>query len=209
MKRIYCIFLCLIFVASTYGQKAKKSKVTNEKTFIGDRVEFNCKRPDTDENIQIKAVIPKGWKLNPGFGTIVYQPANSDDYYDPPNIEFQVLCEGECRSEAIPGNIKKYIERLKNGWKKLSTGSAELDKLGTNVEIIKEEKSKGQWLFEVKLTYPAEISSAMYPPRYWIYRFLYNEHDPFFILVKGKVPVALADQFLFDVFTSCLSNVLI
>ena len=153
----------------------------------------------------MKAVIPKRWKINPDYGTVVYQPANADDYYEPPRIEFQALCEGECKAEAIPGNIEEYIQRLKDGWKKLSTGNPELDKLGTNVEIIKEEKSEGQWLFEVKLTYPEGVSSAMYPPRYWIYRFLHNAQDPFFILIKGKVPVNLADQFLPDVCASCMS----
>jgi len=207
MKRIYCACLSLIIAAMAYGQKAEENKVTNEKVFIGDQVEFTCIRPDTDKSITIKAVIPKGWKLNPDFGTVVYQPANSDDYYEPPSIEFQVRCEGECKAEAISGNIEEYIQRLKNGWKKLSTGNAELDILGTNVEIIKEEKSKGQWLFEVKLTYPTGVSSAMYPPRYWIYRFLHNAQDPFFILIIGKVPVNLADQFLSDVYASCLSTV--
>jgi len=207
MKRTYFVCLSLFFLAVAYGQKAEEKKVTNEKTFIGDWVEFTCEHPNTDESIPLKAAVPKGWKINPDFGTVVYQPANSDDYYEPPNIEFQVRCEGECKAEAIPVNIEGYIQRLKDGWKKLSTGNAELDNLGTNVEIIKEEKSEGQWLFEVKLTYPEGVSSAMYPPRYWIYRFLYNAQDPFFILIKGKVPVNLADQFLSDVFASCLSTV--
>jgi len=206
MKRIFGVCLLLIFVASVYGQKAEATKVTKEKTFIGDPIEFTCKQPNTDEDIPLKVVLPKGWKLNPDFGTVVYQPANSDDYYEPPRIEFQAMCEGECKAEAIPGNIEEYIQRLKDGWKKLSTGNPELDKLGTKVEIIKEEKSEGQWLFEVKLTYPDGVSSAMYPPRYWIYYFLHNAQDPYFIFIKGKVPVNLADQFLSDVCASCLST---
>ncbi len=112
MKRIYCACLSLIIAAMAYGQKAEENKVTNEKVFIGDQVEFTCIRPDTDKSITIKAVIPKGWKLNPDFGTVVYQPANSDDYYEPPSIEFQVRCEGECKAEAISGNIEEYIQRL-------------------------------------------------------------------------------------------------
>jgi hypothetical protein len=207
MKRICYFYLFLIFVALSYGQKAEETKVTNDKPFTGDLIEFTCKRPNTDESIPLKAVMPKGWKVNPNFGTVVYQPANAVDYYEPPSIEFQVRCEGECKAEAIPGNIEEYIQRLKDGWKKLSTGNAELDMLGTNVEIIKEEKSEGQWLFEVKLTYPEGVSSAMYPPRYWIYRFLHTGQDPFFILIKGKVPVNLADKFLSDVYASCLSTV--
>lgn len=206
MKRITCVYLSLIFFVVAYGQKAEEKKVTNEKTFIGDPAEFTCKQPLTEESIPLKVILPKGWKLNPYFGTVVYQPANADDYYEPPSIEFQAKCEGECKAEAIPGNIEGYIQRLKAGWKTLSTGDAELDKLGTNVEIIKEEKSEGQWLFEVKLTYPEGVSDAMFPPRYWIYRFLHNAEDPFFILIKGKVPVNLADEFLSDVSASCLST---
>ena len=207
MKRIYGACVLLIFIALAYGQETEETKVTNEKTFVGDPVEFTCKQPNTEESIPLKVVLPKGWKLNPDYGTVVYQPANSDDYYEPPSIEFQALCEGECKAEVIPGNIEGYIQRLKDGWKKLATGDPELDKLGTNVEIIKEEKSEGQMLFEVKLTYPEGVSSAMYPPRYWIYLFLYNAKDPYFIFIKGKVPVNLADEFLSDVHASCLSTV--
>jgi len=206
MNRIFSVYLLVIFAAVAYGQKAEETKVTNEKTFAGEPMEFTCKQPNTDESIPLKVFLPKGWKLNSDFGTIVYQPANADDYYEPPRIEFQVRCEGECKAEAIPGNVEGYIQRLKAGWKKLATGDPELDMLGTNVEIIKEEKSEGQWLFEVKLTYPEGVSSAMYPPRYWIYRFLHNAQDPYFILINGKVPVNLADQFLSDVCASCLST---
>ncbi|MCK5146888.1 hypothetical protein KAR48_09035 [bacterium] len=207
MKRLLCAGLFLILVTGGYGQIADENKESSEKTFIGDQVEFTCKRPNTGEEIPLKTILPKSWKRDPAFGTVVYQPANSDDYYEPPSIEHQVKCEGECAANAIPGNIEGYIERLKEGWKTLSTGDAELDKLGTNVEIIKEECSKGQWLFEVKLTYPRGVSSAMYPHRYWIYRFIHNAQDSFFILIKGKVPVNLADQFLPDVYMSCLSTV--
>lgn len=206
MKRIFGVCLLLILTASAYGQEADATQVTKEKTFTGDPVEFTCKHPVTDEKIPLQVILPKGWMRNPAFGTVVYQPANSDDYYEPPMIEFQARCEGECNAEAIPGNIEGYIQRLKDGWKKLSTGDPELDKLGTIVEIIKEEKSEGQWLLEVKLTYPEGVSDAMYPPRYWIYRFLHNEDDPYYIFIKGKVPVDLADVFLSDVYGSCLST---
>ncbi len=47
------------------------------------------------------AEVPAGWKVNPNFGTVVYQPGNIDDYYEPPLIEFQARCEGECKAEVI------------------------------------------------------------------------------------------------------------
>ena len=203
MKRFYYVYLFLIPLTVAFGQK---ENVTKGQAFVGDPIEFTCIQPNTEESIPLKVILPKGWKLNPDFGTVVYQPADADDYYEPPIIEFQAKCEGECKADAIPGNIEGHIQRLKEGWKTLATGDSELDKLGTNVEILKEEKSEGQWLFEVKLTYPEGVSSAMYPPRYWIYRFLHKEQDPFFILIKGKVPVMLADEFFSDVEAACLST---
>jgi len=201
MKRFYSICLCLILYATAYGQKTGENKA-----FVGDQIKFTVTHPITEESIPLMAELPKGWKVNPDFGTVVYQPGNADDYYEPPRIEFQARCEGESKAEAMIGNIEGYIQRLKDGWKQLSTGNAELDKLGTNVEILKEEKFKGKVLFEVKLTYPEGVSSSMYPPRFWIYYFLHNDQDPFFIFIKGKVPVELADEFLSEVRASCLST---
>jgi len=200
MKKLFCVFLFLALIAIAYGEE------TDNSTFQGDAIEFAVIHPATEDSILLKAQIPEGWKVNPYFGTVVYQPANADDFYEPPNIEYQALCEGECKAEAIPGNIEAYIQRLKKGWQKLATGDEALDKLGANVEIIKEEKSEGQVIFEVKLTYPDGVSSAMYPPRYQLYHFLYNDQDPFFILTKGQIPVSLGDEFLSPVQSSCLTT---
>ena len=130
MKRFYFICLCLIYFVLAYGQKSDKSE-----DFVGDQIEFIVKNPKTEESISLKAEVPTGWKVNPSFGTVVYQPGNIDDYYEPPFIEFQARCEGECKAEAMVGNIEGYIQRLKDGWKQLSTGDAELDKLGAEVEM--------------------------------------------------------------------------
>ena len=204
MKRFYFICLCMIHFVMAYGQKSDKSE-----DFAGDQIEFIVNNPKAEESISLKAEVPTGWKVNPNFGTVVYQPGNSDDYYEPPLIEFQARCEGECRAEAMVGNIEGYVQRLKDGWTQLSTGDAELDKLGANVEILIEEKLKGQVIFEVKLTYPDGVSSAMYPPRHYIYRFLHNDQDSFFILIKGIVPESLADEFLREVRSSCASTVIL
>lgn len=204
MKRFCTIFLFFMPLTVVFGQS---ENVNKGQAFVGDPVEFTCMQPITEESIPLRAILPKGWKLNPDFGTVVYQPADALDYFDPPMIEFQARCEGECKAEAIPGNIEGYIQRLKEGWKTLATGDPKLDKLGTHVEILKEEKSEGQWLFEVKLTYPEGVSNAMYPPRYWIYRFLHHGQNPFFILIKGMVPLMLADEFFSDVEAACLSTI--
>lgn len=202
MKRFYCISLCLIFVTIAYGQNNDKKE-----PFEGEQIGFTVKHPVTEVGILLKTTIPKGWEVNPDFGTVVFRPGNADDYYEPPLIEYQALCEGEAKADVIPENIDGYIQRLKDGWKRLATGNEELDKLGANVEILKEEKSEGRVVFEVKLTYPEGVSVAMYPPRYYLYYFLYNDQDPFFILIKGQIPVNLADEFLAQVRASCLTTV--
>jgi len=205
MKRLNIVFLALILLAMVYTAGAGENKLIRNKEFTGDEVEFTCKHPVTEESIPMKAIVPKGWKVNPAFGTVVFEPGNADDYYEPPNIEFQALCEGESKAEAIPGNIKGYMMRLMQGWKTLSTGDPELDKLGTHVEVMKEKHSEGLWLFAVQLSYPEGVSDAMYPPRYYIYLFLQEAQDPYFILVKGQVPVNSGEQFLSDVYASCLT----
>lgn len=169
-------------------------------------IEFSCPHPVTEEAIALSAVLPQGWQRNMGFGTVVYEPANAGDYYEAPHIEFQARVEGEAAPEAIPGNIDRLIANLKEGWKTLATGDPELDQKGANVDIIKEEKSDGEWLFEVKLTYPEGVSEAMYPPRYYVHRFLHNAGDDFFIHIKGSVPVKLADEFLAPVEAACQST---
>jgi hypothetical protein len=178
---------------------------TRGKAYSGNPITFTCKLPNTEEDVSLQAKLPDGWKRNPAFGTVVFEPGDAEDFFEAPSIEMEVLCEGECKPEAIPGNILFYIQRLKAGWKTLATGNPEIDKLGTNVEIIKDEQSGDTRVFEVKLTYPEGVSAAMYPPRYWIYRFIHNPEVPFFILIRGKVPVNLANQFLSDVRAACLS----
>ena len=195
----------LIMAGINSSGQGTENPATQGKACSGTPIKFTCKRPNTEEDVSLQAKLPGGWKRNPAFGTVVFEPGDAADYFEAPSIEVEVLCEGECKSEAIPGNIVFYIQRLKAGWKTLATGNPEMDKLGTNVEIIKDEQSGDTRVFEVKLTYPEGVSAAMYPPRYWVYRFIHNPEEPYFILIKGKVPVNLADQFLSDVRAACLS----
>ncbi len=202
MKRLFYVIIVLLFAGSVGARIPGQ-----QKKISGDRVEFSCKQPGSGKELTIKAMVPAGWKRNTGFGTVLFQPPDAGDYFDPPNIEFQVLSEGEIKAEAMPGNIEGYIERLKKGWKKLATGNPELDEKGTIVTVNKEETIPGRWLLDVTLTYPEGVSSAMYPPRHWIYVFLHRAQDPYLMLIKGCVPVSLADQFLERVRTACLSKV--
>lgn len=195
----------LIMAGISSSGQGKENPASQEKACSGAPIKFTCRRPNTEENVSLQVKLPGGWKRNPAFGTVVFEPGDAENYFETPSIEVEVLCEGEGKPEAIPGNILSYLQRMKAGWKTLATGNPEMDKLGTNVEIIKEEQSGDTRVFEVKLTYPEGVSAAMYPPRYWVYRFIHNPEDPFFILVKGKVPINLADQFLSNVRTACLS----
>ncbi|HOO77751.1 MAG TPA: hypothetical protein PLI51_04670 [bacterium] len=171
----------------------------------GEEVEIACPNPAGGEPVLLRATVPAGWKRNPGFGTAVFEPADADDFSDPPRIEIQVLCEGECGPETVSANIDGYIERLETGWKKLSTGRAALDRQEGTVEVVADERAPGGRLLEVKLTYPDGVSRAMYPPRYWIYRFRHDTGDPYFIVAVGKVPIDAAGRFLAEVRASCLS----
>ena len=195
----------LILAGISSSGLGKENLVPQEKAGIEAPIKFTCRQPNTEDDVSLEVKLPGGWQRNPAFGTVVFEPGDAENYFETPSIEVEVLCEGECKPEAIPGNILSYLERLKAGWKTLATGNPEMDKQGTNVEIIKEEQSGDTRVFEVKLTYPEGVSAAMYPPRYRVYRFIHNPEDPFFILVKGKVPLNLADQFLSDIRTACLS----
>jgi len=205
-KKYYVIASLLLFLimaginSSGQGTKDPGTPACSEVP-----MKFTCSRPNAEEDVILHANLPGGWKRNPAFGTVVFEPGDANEYFETPSIEVEVLCEGECVPQAIPGNILSYIQRLKAGWKTLATGNPEMDKQGAFVEIINDEQSEDTRILEVKLTYPEGVSMAMYPPRHWVYRFIHNPEDPFFILIKGKVPVNLAGQFLSDVRAACLS----
>lgn len=209
MKRkryVAAALVSFLLMAGISGSgQGKENPAAQGKACSGTPIKFTCKHPLTEEDVSLQVKLPGGWRRNPAFGTVVFEPGDAEDYFEAPSIEVEVLCEGECKPEAVPGNILSYIQRLKAGWETLTTGNPEIDRLGTNVETIKEEQSGDTRVFEVKLTYPEGVSAAMYPPRYWVYLFIRDPEKPFFILIKGKVPVNMADQFLSDVRAACLS----
>lgn len=164
---------------------------------------FSCVLPNSDQQVALAVTLPEGWQRNTAFGTVVFEPGNAGDYFEAPNVEISAVCEGECAPAAIPANIDSFVQRLKEGWKTLATGNADLDKAGTAVEVLKDEKQGNARVFAVSLTYPEGVSAAMYPPRLYIYRFIHDPDEPYFILVKGLVPAALKSEFYTAVEAVC------
>ena len=169
--------------------------------------EITVQGPTEDTTVKLQIALPNGWEVNPDFGTLVYEPANRGDFFEAPRIEIVTAVEGQATPEAIPENIARFIQQTKDGSKKISTGDPALDAQGANVEIIEETQGAGEWNLTFKLTYPEGVSDAMYPPRYWIYRFLHRADEAFFVRIKGKVPINEADRFLTPVSDACKSAV--
>lgn len=167
--------------------------------------EVSIQSPQADATVALQIALPDGWAVNPGFGTLMYEPGNRDDFYEPPSIEIVTAVEGEAAPDAIPENIAQYVQRVKDSSAKIQTGDADLDAQGAHVEIIEETAGAGEWGLTLKLTYPDGVSDAMYPPRIWIYRFLHRADEPFFVLIKGKVPIQEVGQFFAPVSAACKS----
>ncbi|MBP7831036.1 MAG: hypothetical protein KA248_14080 [Kiritimatiellae bacterium] len=167
--------------------------------------EVTIKAPDETTDVALQLVRPSGWEVNPDYGTLVYEPPNRDDYVDTPNIEIRAAVEGEVSAAAVPVNIARLIGAAKEGWKKIQTGNEALDAQNANVEVVEESADDGDWLLILKVTYPEGVSEAMYPPRYWIYRYLHRADEPFFVCIKGGVTLRYADQFLPAVTEACRS----
>lgn len=199
---LLCLLLCmaggLLADPNPTGDGSGK-----QETICGEKAMFMCPIPQSDEEVALEIALAAGWIRNTAFGTVVFDPPDAGDFYEAPRIEIQVLCEGECRAEAMAANIDSYVQRLKEGWKTLSTGDENLDKLNTKVEVLKDEKAGDSRVFAVSLTYPEGVSSAMYPPRFWIYRFVHKPGDSYFIMVKGKVPASLENDFYSVVEATC------
>lgn len=169
--------------------------------------EITVPGPTEDITVKLQIALPDGWEVNPDFGTLVYEPANRGDFFEAPRIEIVTAVEGQATPEAIPENITRVIQQIKDSSKTISTGDPALDAQGANVEIIEEKQDAGEWNLTIKLTYPEGVSDAMYPPRYWIYRFLHRTDEAFFVRIKGKVPINEADKFLTPISDACKSAV--
>jgi|GEM_PF-1641231 len=204
-RKTLCLWVGIVVlqIFSPLGQSSLQARV---KKFSSSKItELTVLKPNSDEKIALTIDLPEGWKRNMDFGTVVFEPANASDFFEIPSIEILLTCGGECEPGKIAQNIESHIQRLNKGWETLSTGNAELDKKGSIVEVLEDRKTGTSRLYEVRLTYPAGVSSAMYPPRIWIYRFINPPGDPFFILVNGKIPANLKNDFFPMLEAACLS----
>jgi hypothetical protein len=160
---------------------------------------IEVKIPNSEETLALKAKIPAGWARNPDFGGIVYQPDNYADYFYPPILSYTTGCAGSCAPNDIPKNIEKLIKGIKDTLARpnINTGDPELDAIRANVKIIAEEKfSDDGWLLAAAVSYPEELSSAMYTPKIVVNTFRHHKGDRFFVQTTARAQLSQKDEFL-------------
>lgn len=148
---------------------------------------------------KVKASIPEKWERNPQFGTVMYQPHDKGDYFFPPMIQFTAECSGICSPDKIPSNIATKITSLKEQMERpnFNTGDPKLDAVRANVKITADEKiGEDQWLLAAEVSYPEELSSAMYVPQVKIYGFRYHPGHKYFIMTSAHAHLNDKDRFL-------------
>lgn len=161
----------------------------------------------SDQGLQaVRAQIPQQWMRNTDFGSIVFQPANKDDFFYPPMIQFTTSCGGSCDAAAIPANIEKAIQGIKDVLARpnINTGDAELDAIRADVEVLLEEKYEGDgWILAAAVTYPEELSSAQYVARIVIHAFRHHPGDKFFIQTTAHASIDQKDELLAVLTAAC------
>jgi hypothetical protein len=162
-----------------------------------ERIEL--KLPNSEDTLALKAKIPATWVRNPDFGGIVYQPENYADYFYPPILSYGTNCAGSCAPEDIPKNIEKLITGIKDTLARpnINTGDPELDAIRANVEILVEEKFAGDgWILAAAVSYPEELSSALYIPKIVVHTFRHHKGDGFFVQTTARAQLTQRDEFL-------------
>jgi hypothetical protein len=160
---------------------------------------IEVKLPNSEETLALKAKIPANWARNPDFGGIVYQPTNKDDYFYPPTLSYGAKCAGSCAPEDIPKNIEKLLKGIKDTLARpnINTGDPELDAIRANVEIIADEKfADDGWILAAAVTYPEELSSAMYTPKIVVHGFRHHKGDGFFIQTTANAQLTQKEELL-------------
>ncbi|MFC2164316.1 hypothetical protein ACFLT2_04900 [Acidobacteriota bacterium] len=167
-------------------------------------IEF--KLPNSEGTLSLKAKIPSNWALNPDFGAIVYQPENKDDYFYPPLLQYGSSCGGSCDPKDIPKNIEKLIKGIKDTLARpnINTGDPELDAIRANVEILAEEKfADNAWILAAAVSYPEELSSAMYTPKIVVHAFRHHKDARFFIQTTARAQLTQKEEFLAVFLEAC------
>jgi len=155
--------------------------------------------PNSEDTLALKAKIPANWVRNPDFGGIVYQPENYADYFYPPILSYGTNCAGSCAPKDIPKNIENRIKGIKDILSRpnINTGDPKLDAIRANVEILVEEKfAEDGWILAAAVTYPEELSSALYTPKIVVHAFRHHKGDGFFVQTTARAQLTQKDEFL-------------
>lgn len=154
----------------------------------------------------VKAQIPQEWMRNTDFGSVVFQPENKDDFFYPPMIQYTTTCGGSCEAAAIPANIEKAIQGIKDTLTRpnINTGDAELDAVRAEVKVLLDERfEEDGWILAAAVTYAEELSSARYIPRIVIHAFRHHSGDEFFIQTTAHASLDQKDALLTVLTAAC------
>lgn len=170
---------------------------------------FDLELPLDQGTLAVQAKIPRSWARNPDFGSIVFQPPDKEDFYYPPLIQYTASCGGSCDAAAIPGNIETAIQGIKDGLSRpnINSGDAEKDAIRADVEILLEEKyTEDAWILAAAVTYPEELSSALYIPKVVVHAFRHHSGDKFFIQTSAHAALDQKDELLAVLTAACRST---
>lgn len=207
-----CLILVMICSQCSKGNDRTEEKIQEpKKEALADLQEKNLEIqiPMSDDTQTVQAKIPATWIRNPLFGTVVFQPADYEDQFDPASIEYQISCAGSCDPNAIPGNIENKIKGIKDTLLRpnINTGDPELDAIRANVEILLEEKfSDDGWILAAAVTYPEHLSSSLYIPKVVISSFRHHPEDKFFVQTSARVNLKQKDELLTVLMKACKST---
>jgi len=154
---------------------------------------------NSEEILTLKTKIPPSWSRNPDFGGVVYQPQNYADYFYPPILQYETSCGGSCAPQDIPNNIENRIKGIKNTLARpnINTGDPELDAIRAYVEILVEEKyAEDGWIIAAAVSYPEELSSALYIPKIVVHSFRHHQGDRFFVQTTARAQLTQKEEFL-------------
>ncbi len=165
--------------------------------------------PQPQGTLSIQAKIPRGWERNPEFGTAVFQPPDKDDFFYPPLIQYRASCGGACDPSAVPANIEAAFRSLKDilARPNINTGDPALDAVRATVDVLREEKvGDGTWILAAAVTYPENLSSALYVPKIVVHVFRHRPGDGFFVQTSAHAPLDQKGKLLDVLIAACRST---
>ncbi|MBN1225290.1 MAG: hypothetical protein JXB23_18725 [Candidatus Aminicenantes bacterium] len=205
--KMSAFFLCLMLIVigsscssgESESEPADQAQVPDSTAEKLKTVMIDVQIPVSEETLVVKAQIPAGWVRNPDFGGAVFQPEDYADYFYAPVIQYQASCAGPCDPKAIPGNIDKTIQGIKETLSRpnINTGDPELDAVRANVDILADEKfSEDGWILAAAVTYPENLSAALYIPKIVVHSFRHHEGDGFFVQTTALAELNQKEELL-------------